>query len=157
VSILSTGKVPTFLPQSIALGYFLSKTMAGKSHFRVRGVRCGKCERIHTWYKYRVWREGKKIKEEYIGKCDQYGNTTFESRGNTHSKQHQEHARQQASWQVNPYRSPYEILGVTYTATKEQITNTYRTLVKKYHPDLNPSIDQKIIAEINAAYHILTH
>ena len=137
--------------------------MAGKSHFRVRGVTCGKCERVHTWYKYRVWREGKKVKEEYVGKCDEYGNdvySDFENYWNQAWKQwEQAYTRQQAYTTPQPERTrtPYEILGVSYTATKEQITKAYRTLVKKYHPYLNPSVDQRIITEINVAYHILTH
>ena len=31
----------------------------------------------------------------------------------------------------------YEILGVDEKATQEQIKTSYRTLVKKYHPDVN--------------------
>ena len=141
--------------------------MIGKSHFRVRGVKCGKCDRIHTWYKYRVWRQGKKVKEEYIGKCDQYGNDVYSQADRYWDNVWQEWERQ---WQqtytrqqarTNPpaehKRTPYEILGVSYTATQEQIKTAYVTLVKKYHPDLNPGIDQRIITEINVAYHILTH
>ena len=145
--------------------------MVGTSHFRVRGVRCGKCDRIHTWYKYRVWRDGKKVKEEYIGKCDREGNETYYDPKNYWKRvweeweqwernQQQAYTKQQAHNtipQPERTRTPYEILGVSYTATKEQITTAYRTLVKKYHPDLNPMIDQRIITEINVAYHILTH
>ena len=32
-------------------------------------------------------------------------------------------------------RSPYRVLGVEENATEEQIKQSYRTLVKKYHPD----------------------
>jgi len=124
--------------------------MTGKSHFRVRGVKCGKCERVHTWYKYRVWREGNKVKEEYIGKCDKYGNMHAGRRDRSHQ------ARQQPSASVRPYRSPYEVLGVTYYATQVEINRAYRKLVKQYHPDLNRGIDPKNIVEINVAYHILT-
>lgn len=137
--------------------------MTGKSHFRVRGVKCGKCERVHTWYKYRVWREGKKVKEEYIGKCDAFGNDRYSDAQSywhrTWKQWEQAYSSQQARTipPTDRKRTPYEILGVAYTATQEQITKAYRTLVKKYHPDLNPSIDQKIIAEINTAYYILTH
>ena len=141
--------------------------MTGTSHFRVRGVTCGKCDRIHTWYKYRVWRDGKKIKEEYIGKCDEFGNdvssdakTSWQQIWEELAKQwEQEYRRQQAYRTPQPERTrtPYEILGVSYNATQEQIKKAYWTLVKQYHPDLNPTIDQRIIAEINVAYHILTH
>src|SRR6266571_6644038 len=99
--------------------------MVGKSHYRVRGVHCGKCSRIHTWYKYRVWREGKKIKEEYIGKCDQFGNTQFHYSYNHHKTE-----------QPRPrvHRSPYEVLGIRYSATRAEIDRAYRLLVKQSHP-----------------------
>ncbi len=35
-------------------------------------------------------------------------------------------------------KSPYEILGVAKTASAEEIKKSYRALVKKHHPDLNP-------------------
>jgi DnaJ domain len=130
--------------------------MTGKSHFRVRGVTCGKCEKVHSWYKYRVWREGNKVKEEYIGKCDQYGNTV-RGRSQSQHKWQQEQAREQSYRTPRPYRSPYEILGVHSSATRAEITRAYRTLVKQYHPDIHKQIDPRIIVEINVAYHILTH
>ena len=36
--------------------------------------------------------------------------------------------------------------------TKDELKTKYRELVKKYHPDLNPNIDDKYIKEINAEY-----
>ena len=49
---------------------------------------------------------------------------------------------------------PYKVLGVSPTASKEEITKTYRKLAKKYHPDLNPGDEEaaKKMSEINAAY-----
>lgn len=54
----------------------------------------------------------------------------------------------------------YEILGVRENASKEEIRNAYRELVKKYHPDKyrdNPLADlaEEKLKEINEAYDYL--
>lgn len=49
---------------------------------------------------------------------------------------------------------PYKILGLSPGASDEEVTKAYRSLAKKYHPDLNPG-DKTAAAkmsEINAAY-----
>jgi molecular chaperone DnaJ len=54
-------------------------------------------------------------------------------------------------------RDPYDVLGVSGSASKEEIKAAYRNLAKRYHPDLNdgsPAADAKM-KEINEAYAIL--
>ena len=54
--------------------------------------------------------------------------------------------------------NPYETLGVQPGASDEEIKKAYRTLAKKYHPDLHPN-DEAASAkmnEINAAYDLLS-
>ena len=54
-------------------------------------------------------------------------------------------------------RDPYDILGVSRTASEADIKKAYRKLAKTYHPDRNakdPKAKDKF-AEVNAAYEIL--
>lgn len=53
-------------------------------------------------------------------------------------------------------RDYYEVLGVSKTATKEEIQSAYRKLAKQYHPDINHSPDApKKFEEIQEAYDVL--
>jgi curved DNA-binding protein CbpA len=51
----------------------------------------------------------------------------------------------------------YKVLGVSRTASSNQIKQAYRGLCKTYHPDKNPSPEAtRIIQEVNAAYEVLS-
>ena len=55
-------------------------------------------------------------------------------------------------------RDPYEVLGLTKSATADEIQKSYRKLARKFHPDRNPG-DKKAEAEfkdVQAAYEILS-
>ncbi|HRQ83962.1 MAG TPA: DnaJ domain-containing protein, partial [Flavobacteriales bacterium] len=52
----------------------------------------------------------------------------------------------------------YSILGVSRSASTEEIKKAYRKLARKYHPDLNPNDTEaeKRFKEINAANEVLS-
>jgi len=52
---------------------------------------------------------------------------------------------------------PYAVLGVPRGATQTEIAAAYKSLAKKYHPDLNPDdiLAAKRMAEVNEAYNLL--
>ena len=55
-------------------------------------------------------------------------------------------------------RDFYEVLGVSKSATDEEIKKAYRKLAKQYHPDLNPGDKQaeQKFKEVSEAYEILS-
>ena len=58
-------------------------------------------------------------------------------------------------------RDPYEVLGISRSATDAEVKKAYRDLVKKYHPDNyanNPLADlaSEKMKEINEAYNAIT-
>ena len=51
----------------------------------------------------------------------------------------------------------YSILGVSKTASDDEIKSAYRNLAKKYHPDINKEADaQEKFKEISEAYSVLS-
>src|SRR5579871_2735848 len=58
---------------------------------------------------------------------------------------------------TNMASDPYEILGVSKTATADEITKAYRKLARQYHPDRNPGdkAAEAKFKEIQNAYDVL--
>ena len=54
-------------------------------------------------------------------------------------------------------KDPYEILGVTRDSTDDEIKKSYRSLAKKYHPDLNPNKKEaeNRFKEITSSYKLI--
>ena len=56
------------------------------------------------------------------------------------------------------FKDYYDVLGTSKTATEDDIRKAYRTLARKYHPDVNPgdkSAEERF-KEINEAYQVLS-
>lgn len=55
-------------------------------------------------------------------------------------------------------RDYYEVLGVAKNADESEIKRAYRTLARKYHPDVNPDNPSAVekFKEVNEAYQVLT-
>jgi curved DNA-binding protein CbpA len=58
---------------------------------------------------------------------------------------------------VTPDKDLYGVLGVSPSASPEQIRSQYRVLVRKYHPDLHPgdASAAHMMERVNAAYDVL--
>ena len=53
------------------------------------------------------------------------------------------------------YKDYYHIIGVSREATSDDIEKAYRTLARKYHPDINPN-DQEILQRFQEISEALT-
>src|ERR1044071_1442532 len=55
-------------------------------------------------------------------------------------------------------RDYYDVLGVPRSASEKEIRQSYRTLARQYHPDLNPNDKQSEakFKEIGQAYEVLS-
>ena len=55
-------------------------------------------------------------------------------------------------------RDYYEVLGLNKGASEEEIKKAFRSLAKKYHPDMNPgdATAEAKFKEVNEAYEVLS-
>jgi DnaJ-related protein SCJ1 len=58
---------------------------------------------------------------------------------------------------AGPHREYYDTLGVSPTATQQEIKKAFRRLSQQYHPDLNPAPEAtEKFSNINNAYEVLS-
>jgi len=54
--------------------------------------------------------------------------------------------------------NPYDVLGISRGASREEVTHAYRMLAKQFHPDVNHAPDaEKRFKEVQEAYETLTN
>jgi hypothetical protein len=66
----------------------------------------------------------------------------------------------QVAASFNPYRCPYDTLGVKASASDSEIKSAFRRLVLQFHPDVTTDVDSKHaearFMSIQQAYELLT-
>ena len=80
------------------------------------------------------------IVENYIKKCNE--NIKENQNANTNKQYINQKERQDEEFAINRIlqsTNNYEILGLKQNSTREQITEAYKKLIVKYHPDVNTS------------------
>lgn len=57
---------------------------------------------------------------------------------------------------MNTSKNYYDLLGVSKTASQDEIKRAYRKLAQKYHPDVNKAADaEAMMKSVNEAYDVL--
>lgn len=51
--------------------------------------------------------------------------------------------------------NPFKVLGIPEGSNENEIKESYRKLVKKFHPDINPNAKKETLLDIIKAYEIL--
>lgn len=149
------------------LKYITTEFLFDKSNYFVNGVtprfssfrgykeqyRKMEQERIRKEYERqqaeqeRMWEERFKQWEDYIGGQQQWGGYNQQQQNGYGS-----YVNPMGDFK-NQYEENADILGVPYTANKEEIKIAYRKMAKKYHPDLNKEDGAKErFQKINNAY-----
>jgi hypothetical protein len=123
--------------------------------YRHEWVRCGKtncrsCPHGPYWYHY--WREGKKIRKEYVGK--RLFSEDEDRRGGEPTRPERPHRHDAIfSDRTASITIACDILGLGGGETKAQAMRIYRQMCKDHHPDRGG--DERVFQRINVAWSYL--
>lgn len=70
--------------------------------------------------------------------------------------EYKKESQQRQALVTAPHPDPYEVLGISPSATPEQITQRYRDLAKIFHPDMQGG-NIEAMARLNEAYEQICH